>query len=73
MKKGALGGLGGLVSVGLLVGCCYMVYVALLRKPYNYDIPEKIEPYETAFLIPLEGDTTNQAIFRLRDSARVPR
>ena len=44
-----------------LVMCCAM-FTGCIRK---YDTPEfvTIEPHQTAFLIPLIGDTTNQASF----------
>lgn len=50
-----------IVLVLLLVMCC-TIFTGCI-KPYNTPEFVTIEPHQTAFLIPLIGDTTNQASF----------
>ena len=49
-----------IITVFMIIMCCGLVSC---RKPY--DVPEfiTIEPSQTAFLIPLIGDSSNQASF----------
>jgi len=42
-----------------LVGSCMF---GGCRKPYNSEVYEEIESYETAFVIPLEGDVSDQVV-----------
>ena len=46
-----------------LVMCCTMFTGCFFRKPYDKPEFVTIEPSQTAFLIPLVGDTTTQSAF----------
>lgn len=52
-----------IITLALVLAMCCTMFTGCFRKPY--DTPEfvTIEPHQTAFLIPLVGDTTNQASF----------
>lgn len=58
-----------------VVMCCTMFTGCLFRKPYDKPEFVTIEPSQTAFLIPLVGDTSNQASFESEEmllNAKVP-
>ena len=64
-----------IVMLLTMVMCCTMMTGCIFRKPY--DTPEfvTIEPSQTAFLIPLVGDTTAQSSFESEEmllDAKVP-
>lgn len=42
----------------------FVIYNMFIRLPYNKDIPKIIKPHQTGFLINLEGDTTNQEMYK---------
>ena len=56
-----------IILILVLTMCCTMFTGCFFRKPY--DTPEfvTIEPSQTAFLIPIVGDTTTQSAFESED------
>ena len=58
-----------LIAIILMLAMCCAMFTGCIKK---YDKPEfvTIEPHQTAFLIPLIGDTTNQASFESEEMLR---
>ena len=58
-----------LIAIILVLVMCCTTFTGCIKK---YDKPEflTIEPHQTAFLIPLIGDTTNQASFESEEMLR---
>lgn len=56
-----------IIVLALVLAMCCTMFTGCFRKPY--DTPEfvTIEPSQTAFLIPIVGDTTTQSAFESED------
>jgi len=55
------------LMVMMMIGMCFS---GGCRKPYNKEIFQEIESYETAFVIPLEGDVSDQVVLGSVDELR---
>lgn len=64
-----------LLAIFLIVAMCCTMFTGCFRKPYDKPEFVTIEPSQTAFLIPLVGDTGAQASFESEEmllNAKVP-
>lgn len=55
-------------NIAAIITVCLMPFMASCRKPYQTPVYKEISNNETAFVIPLEGDTNNQAKFGSKEA-----